>query len=272
MLTPLPPTILVLAGHDPSGGAGIIADCEAITACGGWGLSVPTALTVQDCRNVYRVMPVAPAVIIETADALADMQIAAIKVGLVADEATLAAVETVIRRYPGIPVVMDPVQKASGGNELSTVGWVDTVVDRLLPLVDILTPNRAELARLTSHLEADAEDTARAVELISRGCQAILVTGTDDPLPHAPADQVTHTLHTPDISRQWHWPRLEGGYHGSGCTLASALAARLAVGESLVQACEQAQEFTWQSLSHGYLPATGYALPNRRFQATLTAR
>ena len=134
--------------------------------------------------------------------------------------------------------------------------------DRLLPLVDILTPNRFELAALTPEILESHDDTARAVSLLSQGCQAVLVTATDDPLPGS-AEQVVHTLHSPDTTRQWQWPRLPDVFHGSGCTLASALAARLAVGERLPTACEQAQHFTWESLSHGYQPPSGQCLPNR---------
>ncbi|XKH60193.1 hydroxymethylpyrimidine/phosphomethylpyrimidine kinase [Halomonas sediminis] len=263
MGTPLPPVVLVLGGHDPTGGAGIIADSETIAACGGWAFTIPTALTVQNCRNVSQVMPVAPALIHAMVEALKDMEIAAIKVGLIADYATLQAVETVIRGFPGIPVVVDPVLKAGGGAELSTEGLIDNFCQRLLPLVDILTPNRLELARLTPEIQNVNDDTARAVALIRQGCQAVLVTGTDDPIPGSEGEVVTHTLHAPETTRQWQWPRLEGSFHGSGCTLAAALAARLAVGERLPMACEQAQRFTWQALSQGYRPSQGQSLPCR---------
>ncbi|MBS9403361.1 hydroxymethylpyrimidine/phosphomethylpyrimidine kinase [Halomonas sp. TRM85114] len=255
------PVVLVLAGHDPTGGAGLVADAEAVAACGGWALTIPTALTVQNCRNVTEVMAVDPDAIRRTSDALGEFEIAAIKVGLIADMASLDAVTDVIRRRPGVPVVVDPVLRAGGGSELSTAELVDAFRDRLLPLVDILTPNRYELAHLCR--DALEDDTHRAVELMRQGCQALLVTGTDDPTGRVPADRVEHTLHAPDISRQWSWPRLEGRFHGSGCTLASSLAARLAAGESLVTACEQAQAFTWQALAHGWQPGRDQSLPRR---------
>lgn len=262
MRQPLPPVVLVLAGHDPTGGAGLVADSETIAACGGWAATIPTALTVQNCHNVLRILPADPQAMRQMAEALGDMQIAAIKVGLLADEPTLRAAEQIIRRFPGVPVVADPVLKAGGGTELSTPALQELYVDRLLTLVDILTPNRFELAALTPEITAPFDDTARAVALLSRGCQAILVTATDDPLP-GNAQQVIHTLHSPDTTRQWQWPRLPETFHGSGCTLASAIAARLAVGERLPMACEQAQHFTWESLSQGYQPPSGQCLPNR---------
>mgnify|MGYP002621810999 FL=1 len=266
-VSPHLPAVLVMAGHDPTGGAGLVADAEAIAACGGWALTIPTALTVQSCRDVQRVVPCDPDTMRAAAEALDEFEIAAIKVGLVADLATLDAVSDIVRRFPGVPLVVDPVLKAGGGRELSTAELVDGFRERLLPLVDILTPNRTELARLSS---LPGEDTERAVELMSLGCQAVLVTGTDSPAAGTPADRVAHTLHTPDQSRQWSWPRLEGRFHGSGCTLASALAARLAVGESLVAACEQAQAFTWQTLSHGWRPGEAQSLPRRLWRLPMT--
>ena len=263
-LSPHLPTVLVLAGHDPTGGAGLIADSEAVAACGGWALTLPTALTVQNCRDVSAVRPVGADDLRAMAAALDEFEIAAIKIGVIPDMAVLDAVVDIVRRRPGVPVVMDPVLSAGGGSKLSTIELIDAIRHDLLPFVDVLTPNRGELARLAD--PASGDDTARAVELMSLGCQALLVTGTDDPEGRVPADRVEHTLHTPDTGRQWTWPRLAGVFHGSGCTLASALAARLAAGESLVAACEQAQTFTWQALVHGWQPGNDQRLPRRLWE------
>lgn len=263
-MTPHLPTVLVLAGHDPTGGAGLVADSEAVAACGGWALTLPTALTVQNCRDVSAVRPVAADDLYAMATALDDLEVAAIKIGLVPNGAVLDAVVDILRRRPGVPVVMDPVLRAGGGSDLSTAELVDAMRHQLLPLVDILTPNRRELARLAGDDLED--DTHRSVRLMSLGCQALLVTGTDDPAERVPADRVEHTLHAPETTRQWTWPRLAGRFHGSGCTLASALAARLAVGESLISACEQAQVFTWQALARGWQPGHDQRLPRRLWQ------
>lgn len=272
MPQPLPPVVLVLAGHDPTGGAGIVADSEAIAASGGWALTVPTALTVQNLHNVHRVIPTAPETILAMVEALDELPVAAIKIGLIADEATLMAVETVVRRFPGVPVVADPVIKAGGGADLSTPLLCQAYAQHLLPFVDILTPNRYEIAQLTPEIEAFDDDTARAVALMAQGCQAILVTATDDPRPGSDQQDITHTLHTPETTRQWQWPRLPGSFHGSGCTLAASLAARLAAGERLLTACEQSQHFAWQSLSHAHHPDHGQALPHRFFDAHFFTR
>ncbi|MFW6346483.1 MAG: bifunctional hydroxymethylpyrimidine kinase/phosphomethylpyrimidine kinase, partial [Halomonas sp.] len=179
------PVVLVLAGHDPTGGAGLVADAEAIAACGGWALTIPTALTVQNCRDVSAVIPGDPAAMRAMAAALDEFEIMAIKVGLVADLTTLDAVTDIVRRFPGVPLVVDPVLRAGGGSELSTIELVDAFRARLMPLVDILTPNRHELHRLSP---PGQEDTERAVELMTLGCQAVLVTGTDTPMANVPSD------------------------------------------------------------------------------------
>ncbi|SDL57486.1 hydroxymethylpyrimidine/phosphomethylpyrimidine kinase [Franzmannia pantelleriensis] len=259
------PAVVVLAGHDPTGGAGLVADAEAISACGAWPLTIPTALTVQNSTDVSAVTPCDPDTMRAMAAALDEFSVAAIKVGLVASLETLDAVVDIVRRFPGVPLVMDPVLKAGGGRELSSLELRDAFRERLLPRVDILTPNRLELARLAG--DDQDNDTDRAIALLSLGCQAVLVTATDDPLPGSDRRQVIHTLHTPDEGRQWHWPRLPGRFHGSGCTLAAALASRLACGERLLPACEQAQAYTWETLEHGWLPDLqhrgGQALPRR---------
>ncbi|GHC28938.1 bifunctional hydroxymethylpyrimidine kinase/phosphomethylpyrimidine kinase [Aidingimonas halophila] len=261
------PVVLVLAGHDPSGGAGLIADSETIAASGGWAVTVPTALTAQNTRDVERVFPCRGEDMRAMALALDEFPVAAIKIGLIASLDSLDAVVDIVRRYPGVPLVLDPVLKSGGGTELYTTELIDACRERLLPLVDILTPNRYELAHLAD--ETLDNDTDRAISLLSLGCQAVLVTGTDDPLPVTSTETVMHTLHTPDNGRQWHWPRLPDHYHGSGCTLASSLAARLACGESLIRACEQAQSFTWQALRHGWSPGDGQWLPRRFWNETI---
>lgn len=255
------PMVLVLSGHDPTGGAGLVADSEAIAACGGWAMTIPTALTVQNCRDVQAVYPIKGAQIREMAAALDNLPVAAIKIGLVADLDSLIAVSEVIRRRPGVPVIVDPVLKAGGGTELSNAELLDGFCELLLPHVDVLTPNRHELARLAGPY--DSSDTQRAVSLLHLGCQAVLVTGTDEPDAGVASNRVVHTLHSPHGDRQWEWPRLPGQFHGSGCTLAAALAVRMALGERLITACEQAQAFTWQTLQHGWQPGQDQCLPRR---------
>lgn len=264
MARPMPKAVLVLSGHDPTGGAGLVADSEAIAACQGWALSIPTALTVQNGHDVDQLLPVSSVHIEAAVAALGDWPVKAIKVGLLSDQASLEAVVRVLQGYPGVPVVIDPVLKAGGGAELSTPGLMDAFVDKLLPLASLVTPNRLELKRLSRSLGVEGSDRERVDALLSQGCQAVLVTATDDPLASVP-DQggVEHVLYQTKAQQHWQWPRLPGQFHGSGCTLAASIAARLAQGESLAEACRQGQHFTWHSLSQGYHPASGQAMPNR---------
>ncbi|ART63274.1 bifunctional hydroxymethylpyrimidine kinase/phosphomethylpyrimidine kinase [Kushneria marisflavi] len=257
------PCVLVLAGHDPTGGAGLIADAEAIRAMGGWALTVPTALTCQTTVNVQSVTPRPGEEILATARALLeDCDIHAIKVGLIADLSALEAVVELCRTWSHLPVIIDPVLKAGGGRELSGQALRAAFVERLLPLADLVTPNLDELARLTDRALADQDTAGQAGQMLATGAGAVLATGTDvadaQRKPH-----VTHRLYTPEGFQTWSWPRLPGSYHGSGCTLASATAALLARGETLDNACQRAQQFTWQSLERALTPGRGQYLPDR---------
>ncbi|MGO2414294.1 MULTISPECIES: bifunctional hydroxymethylpyrimidine kinase/phosphomethylpyrimidine kinase [Cobetia] len=265
--------VLVLAGHDPSGGAGLIADSEAIRTGGGWALTVPTALTVQNSCNVRAVMPQSGESILGMARALIDdFRPQALKIGLLASHESLVAAVALIdelrARWPMLPVVWDPVLKAGGGCELSSESLIELARETLMSRVDVVTPNRVELVRLSgltagtstdaSTDRADDRADAQVERLLAMGVGAVLVTGTD-PLAseqQASAAQATDILHylyrrnLPILSLDC--PRLPGSYHGSGCTLASHLAVRLAQGMSLEPAWHEAQQATWQSLAAGH--------------------
>ncbi|WP_110685651.1 bifunctional hydroxymethylpyrimidine kinase/phosphomethylpyrimidine kinase [Salinicola aestuarinus] len=260
------PVVLILSGHDPSGGAGLLADAEAVRGCGGWAVTVPTALTVQSTQDVESVSPCTGEFVRRAARHLCDdFTIAAIKVGLIPNIDVLNAVIDIAKACPGVPLIVDPVMSSGGGTDLSTPHLVGTLRERLLPLVDILTPNRGELARIAAR--PGEGEVAQVVEIMSLGCAAVLLTGTDPLEGEAASSLVVHTLHTPDLNRQWQWPRLSAQYHGSGCTLAAALAARLAAGEGLAGACTQAQRYTWDTLDHGFMLGRGQRLPDRLWRA-----
>lgn len=278
------PYVLVLAGHDPSGGAGLIADSEAIRAGGGWALTVPTALTVQNSCNVQAVIPQSGESMLAMARSLCeDFRPGALKIGLLASEAALTACVTLIeelqQRWPGLPVVWDPVLKAGGGLELSTDSLIHQARESLLPHVDVITPNRAELARLAA-CPTGAGDGQLAEQLLAAGAGAVLVTGTDpverdaDPLKrdaHSLAESlaessVIHRLYRRNqATLALDCPRLTGSFHGSGCTLASHLAVRLARGMTLPTAWQAAQQATWQSLVDGQQRGRKGALPEAQF-------
>ena len=256
-----PRIVLVFAGNDPSGGAGIQADIEAIASMGCQAAPVITALTVQDTQNVMRLEPVDSTVVIEQARAvLEDMPIAAIKIGLLATLENIEAIHTLLTDYPNIPVVMDPILRAGGGSRLSSEEMHAAMRELLFPQVTVLTPNSEE-ARTLAH-EADTLD-ACAQELLSDGCELVLITGTHESTETVDNRLYGNRRHLETFS----WGRLPDSYHGSGCTLASAIAGLLAQGLEPFTAIHEAQEYTWEALRNGYRIGMGQHHPNRLFWA-----
>jgi hydroxymethylpyrimidine/phosphomethylpyrimidine kinase len=255
----IPPTVLVVAGNDPSGGAGIAADLQAITAAGAHPAPVITALTVQDTVNASAVEPVSPGLVAAQMEAvLADIPVAAVKIGLLATAAIAEAVAAVLARHPGLPVVLDPVLVAAGGARLAEEALVGVVLERLCPLTTLLTPNAHEIRRLAPGL---GDTAARAAALRRAGCRFVLAKGGDE--ADAGGNEVLNTLYGPGAPRLFRWPRLEGSFHGSGCTLASACAARIACGEPVEAAVAEAQALTHGWLERAFQPGRGQRVPLR---------
>ncbi len=253
-----PPTVLVIAGNDPSGGAGIAADEQAVTAAGAHPAPVLTALTVQDTVNATEVVPVDPDLVVRQMEAvLADIPVAAVKIGLLATAEIAEAVAGTLAGRPGLPVVLDPVLVAAGGAALAEDALVDVLLGRLCPLTTLLTPNALEIRRLAP----DAPDTAtRAAKLTATGCEWVLAKGGDEP-----GDEVVNVLYGRDgTARQFRWPREPHAYHGSGCTLASACAARLALGDDVPAAVSKAQALTHAWIAQAFRPGQGQHVPLRR--------
>ncbi|HDZ10268.1 bifunctional hydroxymethylpyrimidine kinase/phosphomethylpyrimidine kinase [Pseudohongiella sp.] len=252
------PAVLCLSGLDPSGGAGIQADIETLFANGCHCLPVITSLTVQDTCNVSRTQTVGVDVLrAQISTVFADIQVHAIKIGLIDNIDVLRLIAEVMTDHPAIPVVADPVVKAGGGFEFSGAELIAAYRSLILPRVTVLTPNTDELLALSP----DCDHPERAASaLMDLGCRHILLTGT-----HASTPDVVNTLYHPDApAESWTWPRLPGSFHGSGCTLAAALAAGLAQTIPLSQAAANAQAFTWQALQHGWRAGQGQFLPDRR--------
>ena len=248
-----PPAVLAFAAADPTSGAGIQADTLAIAAMGAHPLCAITALTVQDTHGVQRVAPIDAGLVAEQARrVLADIPARAFKIGVLGSAANARAVAAVLAEHPGVPVVLDPVLASGRGDALAA----EETVEELLPLATLVTPNSLEARRLAPRC-ASLRECAQA--LIARGCRYVLVTGT-----HEPGDEVINTLYDAGGEvRAERWRRLPESYHGSGCTLASAIAAALAQGASLPDAVRQGQEFTWRSLAAGYRPGGGQHVPHR---------
>jgi len=241
-------TVLIIAGSDPGAGAGWQQDLKVVTLLGAYGLTVPTALTIQNSRGVQAVHPVAPEVVAAQLDAvLSDFPVAAVKLGMLATTAIVSAVAARLPDLRPAPVILDPVLAAGGGFPLLDEAGIEAMKEELFPLTTLLTPNAPEAARLTG-LEisgpADLEEAARRLQALGPGW--VLAKGGH--LPGEPVDVLT------DGKNAYHLPgiRLNAPHqHGSGCVLASAAAAGLAQGLSLPEAVNQARRLTHQALKYG---------------------
>ena len=253
---PAPPMVLTFAASDPTSGAGLQADLLTLAALGCHPLSVVTALTAQDTRGVARMQAVESAWITEQASrVLDDIAVAAFKAGVLGSAANARAVSEIVAARAGAPFVVDPVLASGRGDRLADVDAIAALRESILPRATVLTPNSIEARRLTGEHELAA--CARA--LADQGCEYVLITGT-----HEAGDEVVNTLYDESgVVSEERWPRLAQRYHGSGCTLASAIAAYLAHGLEPAQAVHEAQRFTWQALAAGFAAGGGQWLPNR---------
>lgn len=258
------PVVLAIGGHDPGGGAGIQADIEAIGANGAHAATVVACLTVQDSCNLSALHPVEPALILSQAMAvLADVPVSAIKIGLLGSPGAVRAAAELLDSQPGVPVVLDPVLAAGGGSDLTGNELLQAIRQRLVPRCDLLTPNTPEARRLSALSGGDSLDTC-AEALLTLGAGAVLLTGTHD---REEEEQIVHRLyrHTQPVVTSA-WKRLPGSYHGSGCTLAAAIAARLALGEPMEEAVQRALAYTWESIARGFRAGRCQSLPDRLFR------
>lgn len=263
----LPPIVLVFAASDPSGGAGLQADIMTLSSMGCHPLSVVTAVTIQDTTGVDDVSPIDAEWVADQARCvLEDMPVAAFKIGVLGSVETIAAIAEVVSDYPEIPLVLDPVLASGRGDELASEEMVAAIRELLVPQTTIITPNSLEARRLAidETNEDDDPDLAEcARRLIASGCEYVLVTGT-----HENTTQVVNTLYGQEgVIRSDSWKRLPGSYHGSGCTLASAIAATIANGLAIGDAVKDAQEYTWQTLKSAFRPGMGQYIPDRLFWA-----
>ncbi len=247
----MPPSVLIIAGLDPSGGAGLSADIETLHALGCHPLPLISALTVQDSHKVHAFVPTDPDLLRrQLATLLADLPVQAIKLGMLGNAAIAAVVFELLQQKPQVPVICDPVL---AGNLAGSLAQSDLLpaLQRLWPRVHLLTPNAIELTALTTQGDVG--------ELLAAGIEHVLLTGG-----HTPGAQLTNTLYSRGQAPQnWHIDRLIGEFHGSGCTLAAACAAGLAHGLPITAAVAQAQDFTTRALRHAFTPGHGQSLPWR---------
>ncbi|MEM7083557.1 MAG: hydroxymethylpyrimidine/phosphomethylpyrimidine kinase [Pseudomonadota bacterium] len=243
---PKPPALLIVAGLDPSGGAGLIADSQTASTLGAHAVVIATTLTVQSLQRCHASHAVSADVIHAQLNAIADdVDVRAVKIGAVPTRDSLDVIVSAIHRFEPEYVVVDPVRNATRGAALHTgLPFID-YVRRILTLNPILTPNRDELRHWlsadTDHIAKSTDATGQA--LIDAGCRAVLETdgdGTDQ--------RCVHRLHTAGHIRCIEHDRVSGDFRGTGCTLSTALAALLLNGQSLDNAVDNALDFTLDAI------------------------
>jgi hydroxymethylpyrimidine/phosphomethylpyrimidine kinase len=248
----MPPIVLTFAASDPTGGAGLQADLLTLAALGCHPLSVVTGLTVQDTRGVESLEAVASGLVTRQANALlAESKVAAFKAGVLASPDNVRAVAAIAARHQNVPLVLDPVLASGRGDALASDAVRVALVEALIPRTTVLTPNTLE-----------AEQLGGVERLLDAGARYVLITGTHDDT----AEVINRLYDRGGLVREDRWKRLPGSYHGSGCTLASAVAALLAKGRPVPDAVREAQDYTWKTLAAGFRSGAGQMLPNRFFQ------
>ncbi len=261
----IPPVVLCIAGSDPSAGAGIQADLLTLASLGVHGCTAITALTVQDSVNVQAFTPVLPQDCIQQAQAiLEDIPVRVIKVGMLGSAAMAHALVALLEAHPLIPVVLDPVLAAGGGASLAAAGLREVLRTELLPKVTILTPNGPEALALSG-----ASDLRSAgAQLNFLGADWVLLSGG-----HGESQDIENMVFRGGKLQQiFIQERLPHQYHGSGCTLASAIAAGLAQGQEVLQAVQGALDFTHAALRHAYPLGRGQYFPNRFYDRSISGR
>ena len=260
-----PPKVMTFSATDPTGGAGLQADILTISSLGCHPISIATGFTVQDTIGVNKLIPIDSELVNDQARLiLEDMEVEIFKLGLLGSKENITTIAEIISDYPDTPLIIDPVLASGRGDEFSDIEARNMMMELLFPESLLITPNSSEARQLVSNEENPSN---LPIELCvdrfkEMGCENILITGT-----HENTENVINTLY--NSSNQiipFHWDRLPGSYHGSGCTLTAAISAYYALGLSIEEAVEEAQHFTWQALKNGFKPGMGQFIPNRFFR------
>jgi hydroxymethylpyrimidine/phosphomethylpyrimidine kinase len=236
------PIALTIAGSDSCGGAGIQADLKTFSALGVYGASVLCALTAQNTHGVSAIHDVPPKFVAQQIEAvLSDLAVRTIKIGMLSQPETIEAVADALARYPGLPIVLDPVMVATSGDRLISLDAIETLRMRLLPMAEIITPNLAEAAELLGTSIAKTEDAMveQAQALLGFSPKSVLIKGG-----HGAGATSVDFLVTKTHSIRLSAPRFATkNTHGTGCTLSAALAARLALGDPLEHVAQKCKRF-----------------------------
>ena len=251
MQTKLIPNVLTIAGVDPSGGAGVLADIKAISALGGYGCGVIAALTAQNTCAVTGVCPVSASFVREQLQTLfEDVRIDAVKIGMLSDEAVIDEVASALCRYRPRFIVLDPVMVAKSGDRLLPESCVQALKNKLLPLATVLTPNLPEAAVLAGEAEILKEDemaplAEKLLPLMGKDSWLLLKGG------HLTGCEVPDLLTNGQITQVFNAKRIETkNTHGTGCTLSSAIATLLPQCETVPEAVKKAKQYLWEAIQH----------------------
>lgn len=252
------PTVLCFSGLDPSGGAGLQADIEAIGQSGAHAAIACTALTIQNSQQVFGFTATSKELLLAQAHAVVgDLPIKCVKSGMLGTTDNIAALAEFLREHPNYLYVLDPVLVANSGGSLGDQATLVKAFIELIPLATVLTPNTVELRALTG--EQDLEKAT--AKLFEMGAQAVLIKGGHEDTP----DYIRNALYSKGhMVSETRCPRLEGEYHGSGCSLASFIAGRLAQGDELKVAVNHAEAWLFGVLKNAEMPVpNGQRIPKR---------
>lgn len=250
-------TVLTIAGSDCSGGAGIQADIKTISALGCYAASAITAVTVQNTCGVSAIHPVPAEIVGAQIRCVAeDIPLDAIKIGMVTDEDIITTIAEVISLHK-VPVVFDPVLVSSSGTPLVAPQAMETLLNRLIPVCDLLTPNLPETEILSgTAIHNDTDRITAGRKILALGCKAVLIKGGH--LSGNDTEDLLLTAGEPDNIRRFHGKRITTrNTHGTGCTLSSAIAAYIARGHDLPEAVMRSKEYLSHALSAGKDVVTG---------------
>lgn len=236
------PVILVIAGHDPCGGAGIQADIESIIENHCYPVTVISSLTSQNTGKVMNTYPVDADIFMDQLQALlSDIEFNACKIGLLNHPEHIDIISNALD-YRDIPIVLDPVIYAGSGSSLTNFKTVELILEKIFPITTLVTPNSIEARELakTDNLETAAD------YLLSLGTKNVLITGA-----HEGTDKVINTLYQNSGEPvEFTCKRLTGTFHGSGCTLSSSITSQLALGETILTAVKAGLDYTWNTLNY----------------------
>ncbi len=237
--------VLSIAGSDPSGGAGIQADLKTFCANDVYGMAAITALTAQNTQGVSAFVAVPPEFVKDQLKAIfEDIEVSAVKIGMLANADIIEALADSLEQYKPKNIVFDPVMVATSGDSLISGDAIKLMKERLIPLCNVLTPNIPEAEKLSRKAVLDMEVAAQG--LLALGAKAVFLKGG-----HLKGDMARDVLAYQQVVREYKTPRIDTqNTHGTGCTLSSAIAANLAKGDELEDACFNAKEYLTNALKH----------------------